>query len=144
MGKGSVAVIGVALLCVVVPAIALSIASFVIAADNKDTTCDGSMMPLPTWLNVYGGVSLSMVILLIVSLVMLFMEHASAMIGYIVLTILYQLFTLAWNVTGAVALFRDSMDCKEEAKSLWVMTLIVLIFQWLGFIQACCTRRSDD
>jgi len=136
--------IGSLLVCVLLPAFALAIASLVIASENKNLTCDGDMMPLPTWLNVYGGTSLGMCVLLIVSILLLIREHVSAMMTYIVVLIFYQLFSLAWNVVGAVALFRDSSDCKDQASSIWVMTLVVLIFQWIGFLQTCCARKSDD
>ena len=129
------------------PAIALGIAALVIADQNQDITCDGTMMPLPMWLNVFGGTGLGLCGFLILALLLLTCGTPVGMYAYVGIAVLYQLFMIAWNVVGAVALFRDSSDCQEAVHPIWAMTLSVLIIQWIGFcFSCCCTSRvtNDD
>lgn len=127
------------------PAVALGIASLVIADQNPDINCDGSMMPLPLWLNVFGGISLGMCGFLIVALLLLICGTRVGFYAYLGIGVLYQLFMVAWNVVGAVALFRDSSDCQEAVHPIWAMTLSVLIIQWIGFFfSCCCSRRATN
>jgi hypothetical protein len=153
--SGRIALVGSLVGCILLPALALSIASFIIAAQNKDVTCDridgdssGSevFMQLSVWLNVYGGVSLGMIGLLVIAIALLLCGTGAGVAIYITMLILYQLFTFAWNIIGAVILFRDSMNCLKEAQSIWIMVLCVLIVQWLGFLHSCSrwSRNFDD
>lgn len=128
--------------CVILPIIAAAVSAIVIGAKHQDTTCDeNALIPLHTWLFVYGGAALATIPILIALVIFLATEHFKPMLGMIAVIIATQLFMLAWNIVGAISLFRDSMDCKDEAQPLWVMTLIVLILQWLTFIQTCSLSK---
>jgi hypothetical protein len=127
------------MLFIIVPALALSIASLVIADQYRDITCDGAIMPLPIWLTVYGSISLAMVILLVASTVWFIKEYSFGFSMYIIMLTLYQLFTVAWNIVGSIALFRDSMPCLHQAQAIWIMVIIVLIVQWIGILHSIFT-----
>ena len=131
---------------VFIPGLALGIASLVIAAQNPDITCDGTMIPLPTWLNVYGGTALGMCGVLAIAIALLTCGVPIGMYTYAGIGIFHHIFMIAWNVVGAVSLFRDSTDCKDAVYSIWAMTLAVLIVQWIGFASNCCRRNraTDD
>lgn len=142
---GSLPFIILSVVTLLAPAIALGIAALVIADQNPDITCDGTMMPLPLWLNVFGGTALGLSGFLVLALVLLTCGTAIGLYAYIGIAVLYQLFMIAWNVVGAVALFRDSSDCQEAVHPIWAMTISVLIIQWVGFLfSCCCTRRATD
>ena len=129
------------------PTLAVSIAGFVIGGRHLDATCDDTaVMQLSTWLFVYGGVGLGMVVCIIIALIMLIMGAAWAFVVLIATLIPCQLFMLAWNIVGAVSLFKDSGACQTQAYDLWAMTLAVLIIQWIGFFITCCSAkaRNDD
>ena len=139
MGASGV-LIGLILSFYVAIPLAFSIASIVIGSQNLDATCDdASFIPLSTWLFAYGGVQLFFVVTGIIAVVLLIMDHASAFILWVVGLILASLFMLAWNIVGAVALFRDSPSCMDNSYSLWAMTLAVLIIQWISLFVSCCT-----
>ncbi len=125
--------------------LAFSIASIVIGTQYMASTCDlNSFIRLSTWLIVYGSVNLFGVVCAALVVYMLATEHYATMavnIGYL---IVLGLFGLAWNIVGAVALFRDSMSCQSAAYSLWAMTLAVLIIQWIGMLVSCCSRQRND
>jgi hypothetical protein len=44
---------------------------------------------------------------------------------------------VAWNIVGAVALFRDGMDCQSLAYPLWAMALACLIVTWANMFISC-------
>lgn len=132
----------------VVSPLALSIAGIVIGSQNMMTTCDhmpGYFMSLSTWLIVFGSVTLGFVVMAVLALALLISGHPSFFILYLISSILGGLFMLAWNIIGAVALFRDSPSCQSLSYSLWAMTLAVLIFQWVGMLITCCSSvKSKD
>lgn len=142
-----------------IPNFAMSVASFVIAGQSTNITCDGSMMPLPIWLNVNAAVTMAfctiIIIFIIALLVSVFklMENdsddemvvgiiASFMLIFYVTIVIFTFFLLAWNIVGAVSLFRDSMDCLNQAKPLWAMVLACLIFQWISMFTNWCSGKS--
>jgi hypothetical protein len=128
---------------VFIPLIAFSTASYVVAFQNLDQECDNSkVLSLTTWLIVYASVNFGQMILITL---FAFICHITSSISFFVgsyatLSMFVGLFNLAWNIVGAVVLFRDSMDCLDDATSLWAMTLAVLIFQW---IDMCCSPSSN-
>lgn len=48
--------------------------------------------------------------------------------------LLYLPFNIAWSIIGAVMLFQQSYLCLEIANQIWVLTLTVLIFQWMTIV----------
>lgn len=126
---------------------AFSIASFVIAGENWNANCDGDMMPLPVWLVVSAAVSLVYVIVrsaMTLGFVILFsIEKILSLIvsiPYIIISLTYSLFIVAWVIVGGVALFRDGSDCKDEVSSLWIMSLVMFI---VGCLQICSIFALD-
>lgn len=101
--------------------------------------CGAQSSPqLWTWLLTYGIVVLCTAAVQIISIVLI--EKLFAL--YIVVTLLVGLFMFAWNIVGAVALFRDSPTCQRWAYDLWAMCLAVLIIQWVGMLFSCCSGYS--
>jgi len=132
--------IGIIIGAYVVMPLAMSIASIVIGAEHQNAPCsDKALVPLSTWLFVYGGVTLGLVVGAIVAVIMLLLDHPSGMVVWIIGLVLGSLFMLAWNIVGAVSLFRDSHTCLDQEYPLWAMTLAVLIVQWIGFVLSCCS-----
>jgi hypothetical protein len=125
--------------------LAFSIASIVIGSQYMNSLCDmHTFIRLSTWLIVYGSVNLVGVLCATTVVIFLVTEHYLALgfnIGYLVLL---GLFNLAWNIVGAVALFRDSMSCQSNSYSIWAMTLAVLIIQWIGMLVSCFKIRRPD
>lgn len=126
-------------------ALAFSIAAIVIGSQYMNVLCDiNSFIRLSTWLIVYGSVNLFGAFCALGVVLTLVAENGYAMVGNIVYLIVLGLFNLAWNIVGAVALFRDSMSCQTYSYSLWAMTLAILIVQWIGMLTSCCsTSRSS-
>jgi hypothetical protein len=83
-----------------------------------------------TWLLTYGIVVLCSAAVQIVTIILI----EKLFILYILVTLLVGMFMFAWNIVGAVALFRDSPACANEAYPLWAMCLAVLIIQWIGMV----------
>jgi hypothetical protein len=71
-------------------------------------------------------------------------ESATASVLSIVYLVVLGLFNLAWNIVGAVSLFRDSATCQSLSYSLWAMVLAVLIVQWVGMVATCCSKSRND
>ena len=59
---------------------------------------------------------------------------------YILIILGISIFSFAWNIIGAVVLFRDSMDCLEKNNPIWVMTFAYLILQWFVMLVNCCLK----
>jgi hypothetical protein len=118
---------------------AIPIACFVVGAQNKNATCDkvhGHLVDLPTWLIVTGIVALvGSYLMSILLLLGLFLEEPLFFIPAIVIGALENFWTVAWSVVGAIELFKYGSDCKAD--SMWVLTLVVLIFMWLSLLRAC-------
>lgn len=108
------------------------------------TTCNEPLMTLSTWLYVNAAVSLSfcvlaLIVVLIVCGVLFTMDDTALAVamgfsglGYFIAMIVFALFMLAWNIVGAVTLFRDNEGCLKTNIPLWAMTLACLIIQWLS------------
>jgi len=123
---------------VLFPAFAVHIASIVIGFQNMDAACEhGALVEPSIWLVVNGILGLvTLVILLIMfgALVSGCDDSGVCTICTVCFVALNFLFMIAWNIVGAVSLFRDSMSCITEAKPLFTMSIVVLVFQWLGIL----------
>ena len=138
--KSILSIIGTCLIATyAIPQIVMAVISFIYAAIFKTSWCDDhSFMALPTWLFVNGSVALIGVICIIIcAIVMIWTMHPASAAPFVGIIILFSCFNLAWNIIGAVALFRDSMDCLHAAKPLWIVVLVNLILQWIAIAQAC-------
>ena len=118
------------------PTFSLIVSSLTISIQNWGATCGGSMMSLSTWLLVF---AIFKILYLVKSAVAAFCrrEENGAKVFYYG-AFVHILVIFIWNIVGAVALFRDSYDCMTEAHSLWIMTLSVLLIEWIiAFIFIC-------
>jgi hypothetical protein len=124
--------------------IALPIASYVIASEHRNEPCyANSLMPLDTWLYVNASVELASIGLIVVFYVLLIVtKNQMWAIPLVILVILNTCYLIAWNVIGAVSLFRDSSACRQAVKPIWVMMLVSLIFQWITIWKICFVHRS--
>lgn len=125
-------------------ACALSIASIVIGSQYMSgVTCDAnSFIRLSTWLITYGSVNLAGAIAAVFVVIAILNEIAP--VASIIYLVLLGLFNFAWNIVGAVALFRDSPACQSLSYSLWAMVLAVLIVQWIGMVASCFSKNRND
>ena len=124
--------------------LAIPIASFVIAAQNWNSTCDIlAIVRLPVWLVVNGVITavIGLTLWISVGFLILF-KNPVFMIISIVSVVLSFLFIIPWNVIGAISLFRDSMSCQVNANSLFAMTIAALAIQWYSILQNCCGSCS--
>ncbi len=133
---------------VIVP-LGFSIASLVIGINNIDATCDKIIsswfMPLSTWLIVYGSVNLPFVVCNAAVIYFMIQEVKGYMKHYKWYQSIGGLFIFAWNIVGAVALFRDAHLCQSGAYSMWAMVLAVLITQWIYLFLGCfVTHQLKD
>ena len=143
--ENTIPVFAIVILCVFVfsPGIILSIAALSIGGMYNRITCDGTMMPLPVWLQIYGGLELSMISILCLLLVIgIIKENHIMLFVFEILHIIFIIFGLCWNIVGAVALFRDGMDCIIDARPVWDMTLALLIIQWLSIVIKCFSQKK--
>jgi hypothetical protein len=124
------------------------------------TSCNEPMMTLSTWLYVNAAVTLAfctvtLVTILIVCAVLFTLEDTAlvatigtASLAFFVLMVVFSCFVLAWNIVGAVVLFRDNEGCLKSNIPLWAMTLACLIIQWLSLLANCCDsckhRKKND
>lgn len=137
-------IIGSVFLCIVtLPTIALSVASFVIASEHQHTQCDhNAIVRLSTWLFVNGSVSSGFIIVISLFIIsaMLFVDKAFYIATpAIILTLLNGMFMIAWNVIGAISLFKYSMSCKEGYdRPLFIMTCIMLAWHWAKILFYWC------
>lgn len=147
--------LGLVIVINIIPNLGISIASFVIAGQSTNITCDGTMMPLTPWLYVNAAIIMSYIVttllLLTFAVILCFTidkKHIDIVVNttrkiQFTMTALYTLFSLAWNIVGAVALFRDSYACLKHAHSLWAMVLANLVFQWVFMIMNWCSNHDD-
>jgi len=121
-----------------------SIPQFVVAGiywndDCQDT--DGWGMRLDIWLVVGGVIGL---INSLISLPIRWFIHT--LVGIVVFALWNAwCFTILviWNIVGTVTLFKYSDDCKDDAAGLWILSLIILILQWLlMYCYICCGGSS--
>ena len=132
-------------LCLVIPAIVFSTASFIIAGQNMNTTCDegeNSLLSLSTWLILNGSVTLSCVLVYFTFLVLfLIFDRYVFLVLFLILYFFNLAFIISWNIVGAIQLFSYSEECRTEAEGLWIITLVALILQWVAILQVCCLRN---
>ncbi len=126
------------IIIVVIPPIIWGIASFTIASIYQNLDCDGSAISLSTWLYVNSAVTLAVVIFLMLSSYSVRKYRTFGYILFLGTIICSHLFLIVWNIVGAIVLFRDSDDCQEEAESIWILVLILLIGQWCAFCSIGC------
>jgi len=133
--------------CIAIPIVTLAGISFYIGSQNTKTSCDNDkddFIRLSTWLFVNYAVSISS-LLVYISVLLLFVwfEKYIFLIAFILIYIFNWLFVLIWSILGAIELFNNAQECKNEAPSLWIVTLITIIFQWVGMLHICWIRRCD-
>lgn len=133
--------------CIAIPIIILASASFYIGSQNTKTSCDNDkndFIRLSTWLFVNYSVSISSLITYIsILLLFAYFEKYLFLLVFIFAYILNWVFVLIWSILGAIELFNNASECKVEAPSLWVITLLTIIFQWVGMLHICWVRRCD-
>jgi hypothetical protein len=119
-----------------IPNIILIILSIVFAIQNWNISCDGTMMPLPTWLLVFAIVE---TVFLIQTTISSYFKESKAGANSLTYGILLsEVFLFVWNIVGAIALFRDSGACEKVAYNIWALTLAILIISWIGMCCFCC------
>jgi hypothetical protein len=102
--------------------------------DVSQQTCGfSSLPPLWIWVQVYGITALCFGAVLVVAILAI----NSAKRLFVACSLLFGCFNVAWNIVGAVALFRDGMDCQTLAYPLWAMTLACLIVTWANMFLSC-------
>ena len=119
-----------------IPELVIIILAIVFGTEYWNNNCGGTMMPLPIWLVVLGSVA---TVALVVSGITIFFkddEYGLHVLGSSLFT--FGVFLIIWNIVGAVALFRDSSECKKVAKPLWNVVLAILIIQWILMCIYCC------
>lgn len=129
------------LLILFIPNLAFLIPSFTIARSNLNNTCDGSTIGLSNWLIVDASVKAALCAAVLILLVIFLQQYCLESLKrtgpalftvILIISILYFLFVLAWNIVGCVALFRDSPKCDNQP--IGKMTLAALIFQWITIV----------
>ena len=132
----------------IVPVIIFSIISFIVGLQNINTNCDrgeDSIIKLSTWLFVNGIISLVFTIIYgTLFILFLISNKYFYMILFIIFYIINWSFVIVWNILGAFQLFEHSTECKDEASSLWIVTLIGLIFQWGSIFLICFLRKMAN
>lgn len=121
------------LLTVVAPSTALIIAAFCILGIYWDEPC-GNKMSLQVWLLVYAIVA--SVYLLQSALAVYHRKTRFGAVTYVYSASVYWLFTIIWNIYGAVDLFGS--DCQTILYPIYAMTLTILILQWIVFSCYAC------
>lgn len=121
------------------PALAISIASFVLAGLNRHIECDNkSFISLSNWLIVFGCVLLGMFIVgLGCTILALVFNHPAFKIPALANSLVIFLWTIAWSIVGAVALFKDSMSCLHRSSPIFIMVAFALSCQWFSLVCAC-------
>lgn len=134
-------------------ALATGILGVVIGAMYLDNApCDSAtIVPLPVWLLVYGCITICTSGVMVVVMKKTDgskkkrVQSGNCLVG---------LFGIAWNIIGAVILFRDAYACQSDAYSLWAATLAILVINWihlallfvlilLGCVMACVVAGSE-
>lgn len=148
---GSIICMGVCMLIIfILPQVGISVADFIIGAQNKDATCDdGALVKLSTWLFVNGAIGLFFALMMVVMFVIIIAVAitnpkfiVAPLVPLIIMILVFSSFSLAWNIVGAVALFRDSTECLNKTTPLWAMVLANLILQWLAMAPTCLGSGS--
>jgi hypothetical protein len=123
-----------------------------------NNTCDDAMIPLSIWLMVNAIGTMVYTVVMIVSVVALIVDHCrnrdeeqcdityfSVLFFSLIGTIAFTMFLVVWHIAGMVTLFRDSFDCFEENKPLWLMVMFSILFQWISmFIVWYCVYMEKE
>ena len=118
----------------------------------KDDPCtiDATTPDMATWLIVNGAAEIGNFFFMLVCLAggglfALGAKCAGGVLGGIAafIFVLNCLFLLAWTIVGIVILAQDGGDnCKEENSTLWVVTLVAVILNFLGVGGYVCSGGS--
>jgi len=120
---------------VTIASIGLLLAGLIIGIINLDATCDnGALMKLSIWVIIYCALLFVFDILFLVLGGLWKFHNKFWKIPYLIITVVYFLFIICWNIIGCISLFKDSGSCRDEVSSLWKISLVCLIFQWIGII----------
>lgn len=114
----------------IVSAVALGVASIVIAKENASDASDckdsNAVMDLYTWLMTLGVTQLVLsgvcILGAIAALVSMWMDKKYVVVCFV----LFGLFVFCWDIIGWIVLFRDNSACRTEASRLFVMTMVQL------------------
>lgn len=103
--------------------------------DCQDT--DGWGMRLDIWLIVGGVIG---IINSLISLPIRWFLHTLMGITIFALwTAWCFLILVVWNIVGTITLFKYSDDCRDDTPGLWILSLIILVLQWLlMYCYICC------
>lgn len=129
--KGPVAILTCGILWVlmcIIPTTGMSIASIIIGAQNLHTnsSCvNGSILSVPSWLVIYGSVTLGFFVLTLLAFLLCILLSISfkSTVKWPVNTTcgIYTMFNIAWLVVGGIILIRDGGQCKNTHYSIWAM-----------------------
>ncbi len=107
-----------------------------VGQNNEDAICDHvgpNLIRLYIWLTVTGSVLLFVGYASIVLLLLyLLTDNFSFLICYGVLTMIDFVYIIVWTIIGSYQFFAFSGNCQFDAFSLWIMTIIALIFLWVS------------
>lgn len=125
--------------------IGLAIVAYIIAIQNW-TACHESRLSLPIWLvintsvmTVYVSITCTMEIVhTIIYLIFDSDLRILKMIHWALTSPLYCAFLCYWNIIGGLTLFNDTSDCYENAKPLWIMSMIAFVFNCVGIYCYIC------
>lgn len=63
--------------------------------------------------------------------------------GYLAI-FLYSLFNIVWFIIGIVQLVEVTATCKTEAQTLWIMTIIYVVWKLLTIISGVSTIKEKN
>lgn len=114
--------------------LALPITELVIGAKYLESNeCANARVVAPAmWLFVSGIVSITLVVTSIGTLVRMMIKESgreTAVILYLVLRVLWGMFSVAWSIVGAVSIWRDNTHCHphELKNMMWVSVIFHLV-----------------
>jgi hypothetical protein len=106
--------------------------SFLAYFISPNSCSSSNILPLQVW--IFGcAIAYSIISLLCITIFGIPYKIGAA-IHFSYLFFLNLPFTIAWNIVGAIILFRDSPYCREIYSTLWYVSLSVLIYQWIFII----------
>ena len=133
------------LVFVLYPTLRASIDGIIVGKKHVNATCDdAAVVQLPVWNFVFAGAGFLMVIGVMIGVVMMQLKHHNAFSAIIAPLYMYQTFTIAWSIVGAVSLFRDSATCEALVPELYGVTLTALVVQWVGLAFSFFVGKRED
>lgn len=118
--------------------------SIAITEHYNHLTCDDALIPLVTWLRVYCAALFILVSLLLINAILIGIIYAAegnvCCVGVygtfnVLLTapflLLYNTAVFVWSVLGAITLFSNDLNCLDEAKPLWILTMVNIGLIWI-------------